>query len=133
MSIPLSINPNDLFQIQQAITSKEITKEQMQYSINTITVTDQVSQSTGGGANSSSTPAPGSQAYFEKYKQIGFYFSNDYPKPKTSPNYTEMYNEYLGEKPTYAGKSNGAQLTQVYDTIVTPNYVVAQQMAIDIA
>jgi hypothetical protein len=128
-----TINPNDLFQIQQAITSKEITKEQMQYSINTITVTDQVSQSTGGGANSSSTPAPGSQAYFEKYKQIGFYFSNDYPKPKTSPNYTEMYNEYLGEKPTYAGKSNGAQLTQVYDTIVTPNYVVAQQMAIDIA
>jgi hypothetical protein len=128
-----TINPNDLFQIQQAITSKEITKEQMQYSIDTITVKDQVAQSTGGGANSSSTPAPGSEAYFEKYKQIGFYFSNDYPKPKTSPNYTEMYNEYLGEKPTYAGKSNGAQLTQVYDTVVTPNYVFAQEMVIDIA
>jgi hypothetical protein len=31
-----TINPNDLFQIQQAITSKEITREQMQYVISTL-------------------------------------------------------------------------------------------------
>ena len=131
-----TINPNDLFQIQQAITSKEITKEQMQYSIDTITVIDQVAQSTGGGANSSSTPAPGSTAYFmEKYAQIGFYFGNDFPKPKTSPNYTEEYNRYTSStnKALYASKSNGAQLTQAFDTMVTPNYVIANNMAVDIA
>jgi hypothetical protein len=134
-----TINPNDLFQIQQAITSKEITREQMQFAVSTVTVKSQVSDGNGsgdgsGGANSSSTPALGSAAYFmEKYAQIGFYFSNDYPKPKTSPNYTEMYDEYIGEKPTYSSKSNGAQLTQAFDTMVTPNYVIAQQMAIDIA
>jgi len=33
-----TINPNDLFQMQQAITSKEITKEQMEYVVSTITV-----------------------------------------------------------------------------------------------
>jgi hypothetical protein len=134
-----TINPNDLFQIQQAITSKEITREQMQFAVSTITVDPQVSEENGAGngstgANTSSTPALGSTAYFmKKYEQIGFYFSNDYPKPKTSPNYTEMYDEYIGEKPTYSSKSNGAQLTQAFDTMVTPNYVIAQQMAIDIA
>jgi len=133
------INPNDLFQIQQAITSKDITREQMQFAVSTVTVKSQVAGENGagdgsGGATSSSTPALGSAAYFmEKYAQIGFYFSNDYPKPKTSPNYTEMYDEYIGEKPTYVGKSNGAQLSQAFDTMVTPNYAIAQQMAIDIA
>jgi hypothetical protein len=124
-----TINPNDLHDIQQAITSKDITKEQMQYAIKTITVDEQVAQS-----NNSTTPAPGSTEYFtDKYRQIGFYFANDYPKPKTTPNYTDMYNLYLGQKPTYAGKSNGTQLVQTYDTMVTPNYVIAQQMAVDIA
>jgi hypothetical protein len=89
-----TINPNDLFQIQQAITSKEITKEQMQYAVSTITVDAQVAGENGAGngsagANSSSTPALGSPEYFAKYNQIGFYFGNDYPKRNTSPNYTE--------------------------------------------
>ena len=136
-----TINPNDLFQIQQAITSKEITREQMQFAVSTITVDAQVAGANGagngsGGANSSSTPPPGSPAYFmEKYAQIGFYFGNDFPKPKTSPNYTEEYNRYTSStnKALYASKSNGTQLTRAFDTMVTPNYVIAQQMAIDIA
>jgi hypothetical protein len=133
-----TINPNDLFQIQQAITSKEITKEQMEYAVSTITTYPQNAQSGGAGngstgANSSSTPAPGSNSYFEKYKQLGFYFSNDYPKPNTSPNYPEMYDEYIGEKPTYLGKTNGTQLDEFYNTVVTSNYEIAQQFALDIA
>ena len=43
-----TINPNDLFQIQQAITSKEITREQMEYAVSTITTYPQSAQ--GGGA-----------------------------------------------------------------------------------
>jgi hypothetical protein len=135
-----TINPNDLFQIQQAITSKEITREQMQYAVSTITVDAQVAGENGAGngstgANSSSTPASGSPEYFAKYNQIGFYFGNDFPKRNTSPNYTEEYNRYTSatNKGIYASKSNGAQLTQAFDTMVTPNYVIANKMAVDIA
>ena len=135
-----TIPPNDLFNIQQAITSKEITREQMEFAVSEITVDNQVAGSNGGGGgsagtNSSSTPAPGSTEYFAKYNQIGFYFGNDYPKPGTSPNYTEEYNRYTspGNKALYASKSNGSQLTQVFNTMVTPNYTIAQLMAVDIA
>ena len=129
-----TINPNDLFQIQQAITSKEITKEQMQYAISEITVRDDVAaNNSGGGASGSGGSGAGSEDYFNKYKQLGFYFSNDYPRPKTSPNYEEMYTEYIGEKPTYSKKSNGPQLDEFYNTVVTPNYEVAKQFAIDIS
>ena len=110
----------------------------MEYAVSTITTYPQSAQGGGAGngstgANSSSTPAPGSNSYFEKYKQLGFYFSNDYPKPKTSPNYPEMYDEYIGEKPTYLGKTNGVQLDEFYNTVVTANYEIAQQFALDVA
>ena len=76
-----TINPNDLFQMQQAITSKEITKEQMEYVVSTITVESPIASSNGGGATSASTPIIGNTEYFmNKYNQIGFYFGNDYPK-----------------------------------------------------
>ena len=131
-----TINPNDLFQMQQAITSKEITKEQMEYVVSTITVESPIASSNGGGATSASTPIIGNTEYFmNKYNQIGFYFGNDYPKPDTSPNYTEEYNRYTSatNKNLYASKSNGAQLIQTFDTMVTPNYEIAKQMAIDVA
>ena len=130
-----TINPNDLFQIQQAITSKEITKEQMQYAVSTITDTSQVAGSnSGGGVSGSGGSGDGSTDYFmKKYQQIGFYFSNDYPRPKTAPSYPSMYDEYQGEKPTYLGKTNGEQLGRFFSTVIEPNYQVAQQMAIDIA
>jgi hypothetical protein len=130
-----TINPNDLFQIQQAITSKEITREQMQYAINTIKDTPQVADSnSGGGVSGSGGSGDGSTDYFmKKYQQIGFYFSNDYPRPKTAPSYPSMYDEYQGEKPTYLGKTNGEQLGRFFSTVIEPNYQVAQQMAIDIA
>jgi hypothetical protein len=128
-----TINPNDLEQMQQAITSKEITKEQMEYVVSTITVNSPIASSNGGGA-SASTPIIGNTEYFmSKYNQIGFYFANDYPKPSTSPSYPEMYDVYIGQKTTYAGKTNGTQLVQTYDTMVTPNYEIAKQMAIDVA
>jgi len=120
-----TISPNDLFQIQQAISSKEVTKEQMQYAVSTVTTIPQVAGNNGNGGTN--------KDYFTKYKNIGFYFSNDYPKPKTSPNYTEMYTEYIGEQPTYSKKTNGVQLDEFYNTVVNPNYDIAQQLAIDLA
>ena len=129
-----TINPNDLFQMQQAITSKEITKEQMEYIANTIKVDPELAAANSGGGTTGSGGSNGNGGVdLSKYEQIGFYFSNDYPQPKTAPNYNEMYDEYIGEKPTYSKKSNGPQLDEFYNTVITPNYKIAQQLAIDVA
>jgi len=129
-----TINPNDLFQMQQAITSKEITKEQMQYIVSEITTTPEAAQAnSGGGATGSGGSNGNGGINLKDYEQIGFYFANDYPLPKTAPNYNEMYDEYIGEKPTYLKKSNGPQLDEFYNTVITPNYKIAQQLAIDVA
>ena len=137
-----TIGPNDLYQIQQAITSKELTKEQMEYVTSTITTIPQVAGQTTGniGGNGGSGGAP---INFDKYLNLGFYFSNDYPKPNgaktdaeflvNTPNYNLMYDEYINEKPTYSVKPNGTELDENYNTVVTPNYEVGKQLAIDIA
>jgi hypothetical protein len=129
-----TINPNDLFQIQQAITSKEITREQMQYAVSEIETKPQLAApNSGGGVTGSGGGSGNGGIELSKYEQIGFYFSNDYPKQKTSPNYNEMYDEYITEKPTYLAKSNGAQLDEFFNTVVTPNYKLAQELAINVA
>ena len=129
-----TINPNDLFQIQQAITSKEITREQMQYAVSEVETKPQLAApNSGGGATGSGGGSGNGGIDLSKYEQIGFYFSNDYPKQKTSPNYNDMYDEYITEKPTYLSKSNGAQLDEFFNTVVTPNYKLAQELAINVA
>ena len=129
-----TINPNDLFQIQQAITSKEITREQMQYAVSEVETKPQLAApNSGGGATGSGGGNGNGGIDLSKYEQIGFYFSNDYPKQKTSPNYNDMYDEYITEKPTYLAKSNGAQLDEFFNTVVTPNYKLAQELAINVA
>jgi len=133
-----TINPNDLFQIQQAITSKELTREQMQYAINTIPpgLPEAAANNSGGGVSGSGGAGEGSTDYFmKKYQQIGFYFGNDYPKRGTSPNYSQEYTRYTSPENValYESKSNGEQLGRFFDTVVTPNYQVAQEMAIDLA
>jgi hypothetical protein len=133
-----TINPNDLFQIQQAITSKEITREQMQYAINTIdggNPTVAASNSGGGVTGSGGGGATGS-VELNKYQQIAFYFGNDFPKQnKPIPNYAQEYDRYTS--PTnvglYTSKPNGAQLDEFFNTVVTPNYQIGQQLADKIA
>lgn len=133
-----TISPNDLFQIQQAITSKTLSKEQIQYAVNTVGSIPQASSTIGGagtgGANQSTNGVNtgGSTTSLKDYNQFGLYFSNDYPKPGTEPNYNEMYSEYLSEKPTYESKPDGTQLVEFFDTVVTANYEVAKQLIIDI-
>jgi hypothetical protein len=132
-----TINPNDLFQIQQAITSKEITREQMQYAVQTVTVNDELSASnSGGGVTGSNSGGDGNANDLNaKYQQIGFYFGNDYPKRGTSPNYSQEYERYTapGNISLYAGKPNGDQLNRFFNTVVKSNYSIAQKLAIEIA
>ena len=128
----VTINPNDLFELQQAISTKELTREQIIYSRVTIesgafspgSQAQPLAQEGGGG---------NTDLDFKKYVQLGFYYGNDYPKPKqTDINYTEEYTRYIGEKPEYATKSNASETATFFDTVVTPNYDVINQFAIEL-
>lgn len=128
----VTVNPNDLFELQQAISSKEMTREQIVYTRGTIESgafspngNDVPVAQEGGGGNT--------DLDFKKYVQLGFYFGNDYPKPKTEVNYTEEYTRYTTEDKTeYATKSNASETATFFDTVVTPNYEVINQFAIEL-
>jgi hypothetical protein len=128
----VTVNPNDLFELQQAISSKEMTREQIVYTRGTIEsgafspngATQPLAQEGGGG---------NSNLNFDDYKYLGFYFGNDYPKPKTDINYNEEYTRYTTEDKTeYATKSNASETATFFDTVVTPNYEVINQFAIEL-
>ena len=128
----VTVNPNDLFELQQAISSKEMTREQIEFTRQTIETGYNspngadvpVSQSGGGGNTDLS---------FKKYLQLGFYFGNDYPKPNTVINYTTEYSRYTTEdKSEYAKKSNSQETATFFDTVVTPNYEAINEFAIEL-
>jgi outer membrane protein OmpA-like peptidoglycan-associated protein len=108
-----TIPPNDLFQIQKAITSKELTKEEMQYAVDTITTIPQVAQATGGNT---------ANAELQKFLNYGFYFNNDIPSP-TTVTYQTTYTTYIGQKDDYARISpkTAEQTTSFFDNVITPN------------
>jgi hypothetical protein len=130
-----TVNPNDLFQLQEAITSKETTKEQTEYikktvktGVNSTTGADADVAQSGGGGNP--------QDLFNKYKNLGFYFGNDYPKKnQTVPNYTVEYDRYTSKANTdyYKTKPNSNQTTEVFETVVTPNFEIIKQFTVDLA
>ena len=109
-----TISPNDLQQLQEIITSKTLTKEQMEYTVNTITTQPQVSESknTGGGT----------QSTLKSFENLGFYFNNDIPAQLNEP-FGPLYNTYIGQKSYYQTQSpsTAQQTTSFFDSVVTPN------------
>jgi hypothetical protein len=122
-----TVNPNDLYLLQQAITSKETTKEQTEYIKKTI----QTGNNSPTGADTNVSQAS-SENLFGKYKDLGFYFENDYPQKNNVSAYPSQYNLYIGNKSVYNSKPNAAQTSEVFETVVTPNYEVMKQLAVDI-
>ena len=124
-----NVPPGDLYLLQEAITSKQMTKEQMQYTINTI-------QSGVAGGQGQTTAGNTSENPFEKYKQTAFYYGNDYPKQNTSINYTEEYNRYTSEsnKNYYKTKSpsTSAQTSSFFTSVVESNYKRMQELAVEL-
>jgi hypothetical protein len=129
----VTVNPNDLFELQQAITSKEMTREQIEYTKKTIQSGFNspnggdvpISQSGGGG---------NTNELFKDYIQFGFYFGNDYPKPNTTINYTTEYDRYTSEsnRKFYNTKPNADATSSFFDTVVTPNYEVIKGLATEL-
>jgi len=129
----VTVNPNDLFELQQAISSKEMTREQIEFTRKTIETGNNsplggdvpVSQSGGGG---------NTNELFKQYIQFGLYFENDYPKPKGDINYVTLYNEYISptNKNLYKSKPNSEATEQFFNTVVTPNYEVIRGLAVEL-
>ena len=121
-----NVPPGDLYLLQQAITSKEITKEQLQYSLKTIQSGKDGGQGQDTRGNTPSDPFP-------KYIQTGFYYGNDYPKPNTTINYTSEYNRYTSadNKQYYNTKSpsTAQQTSSFFTNVVEANYTRVQELA----
>jgi hypothetical protein len=124
-----NVPPGDLFLLQQAITSKEITKEQLQYSLQTI-------RSGVAGGQGQTTASNPTQDPFEKYKDTAFYYGNDYPKPNTTINYTEEYTRYTSEsnKNYYKTKSpsTAEQTLAFFTNVVEANYKIMNELATEL-
>ena len=127
-----TINPNDLYELQQAIKSDVLTREQLIYirqtlesgNDSTLGTTVPVAQEGGGG---------NSQTLFKNYEQLGFYFGNAIPAPSEDINYNQEYERYTTvDKTTYKSKENAQATEQFFNTVVTPNYEAINQFAIEL-
>jgi hypothetical protein len=126
-----TIPPGELSYLQDVITSKEATKEELQFIKETIQ-TGKDAPNKGGTVVAQSNSL--GKDYFGKYINIGAYFGNDYPKPNTAPNYTTEYVRYTSPSNVnlYTQKNNGAALGNFFNKAVTPNYHVLTGMTLDL-
>jgi hypothetical protein len=126
-----TINPNDLYLLQTAITTKDLTREQLIATKQTIQTGFNAPNS---GADSISQATTADNKYWEKYTQLGFYFANDYPKKGNVTPYSNQYSIYEGQKNTYIQKSTSTNnLTEFFNTVVETNYSAIQVFIEDIA
>ena len=126
-----TINPNDLYLLQTAITSKDLTREQLITTKQTIQTGFNAPNS---GADSISQATTADNKYWEKYTQLGVYFANDYPKKGSVTPYSNQYSIYQGQKNTYNEKSTSTNnLTEFFNTVVETNYTAMQIFIEDIA
>lgn len=124
-----TINPNDLFQLQEAISSKKLTREQIEWSKQTIQT------GVNGGQGQDLAQSTNTKIDLDKkYKQLGFYFGNDYPKPNSVVNYTQEYNRYTSpsNKNFYYTKSasTSAQTSSFFEKVVEANYYLINEKLI---
>jgi hypothetical protein len=120
-----TIPPNDLFNIQEVITSKQESREQLRYILNDITNDAQVSEVNGSGS------AP--QNNFGQFVNKAFYFNNNQPEPK-SPNqsFSSLYTSYVSQ-PTIdnykkQSKTSSGDTTLFFDTVITKNKTAIDEL-----
>jgi hypothetical protein len=128
-----TINPNDLYLLQTAITTKDLTREQL---ISTKQTIQTGFNAPNSGADSIG-PTVNDDYWKTNYGQIGFYFANDYPQKdntvnKIPLNYSSQYNFYIGQKNTYLVKPNANQTSQFFSSVVDSNYEKLNELVKDI-
>lgn len=118
------INPNDLYQLQEAITSKKLSREQIEWSKQTIQT------GVDGGQGQTVAQSTSTNIQLKNYVQLGFYFANDYPKPNvTVTDYNAQWVIYNGERAEY----NKQEATkQFFTEVVDNNYNNAKKLVNDL-
>jgi hypothetical protein len=108
-----TIKQNDLFQIQQAITSKELPQESLKYAVDTVGNINVVSQGT--------VSATEANTKIMEYNDLGFYFDNDIPK-QLGVNYIDTYIPYVSKEGSYGPNAvTIGQTTNFFQTVIKPN------------
>lgn len=117
-----TINPNDLFEIQQKIQYKNITTEETRYLTNTIQTG--VGSTTGGGTDGSGDTNTGSNTAqtaleqdFKKYISAAYYYDNDIPNANTTVSpYQIYYNAYTSAttKKRYQENANDPEAVALF-------------------
>jgi len=110
-----TISPNDLFQLQTALSSKELTKEQIEYVVNTIDSKDQVKSDNG-----STGGAPVND--LKQFENISFYFDNNIPK-ELGENYQTLFDAYTGttRRDRYNTYPDSGATNSFFNTVIIPN------------
>ena len=130
-----TIPSSELFTYQQILNDPNVTQEQIQSITNTVnnnvsTVSDVGASSGGVGGGDS---ANGAGTYdFSKYVNLGFYFENDFPDPKTknttsSQPFNTLYNSYIALQPTYLQRTvqtdeSKTQVTNFFNDVIEDNF-----------
>ena len=108
-----TIKQNDLFQIQQAITSKELPQESLEYAVNTVGNVNVVSQGTAGITDANNK--------IMAYNDLGFYFDNDVPS-QLGVDYETTYTPYISKEGSYGPNTvTVAQTTNFFQSVIKPN------------
>ena len=125
-----TVKPGELSYLQDMISSKNMTKEELQFTKQTI---ETGNNAPNGGATPVTQSSLGSD-FFKGYVQKAGYFGNDFPKQNTTPNYTAEYDRYVstGNVNLYGSKPNGERLVKFFDVVVKPNYKSLQELAVEL-
>ena len=126
-----TVNPNDLYQLQQAITSQEMTKEQIQFTKETIQTG--VNSPNGAGSAVAQATSIGNDYFYKYNSALAFYFDNDIPKKGDVPNYNIEYTRYTAATNIATYAKNDASSAQFFTEVVIGNYQLIQDMVKDIA
>ena len=114
-----TIPPNELQDIQQAIASKNLSKEQVSVAKNTLATGARDTQSSSQPITQPSQNTP--QDTLKQFQNFALYFPNDIPAPPSvSPvvgSYSQYYTDYINQSTTtYAGQG------VFINNVVTQNY-----------
>ena len=138
-----TVNPNDIFEIQQRLETKNVTREEVTYYTRT-TQSGAFNTNDGGGVtdgtgSTNGQGIPGSLNY-KSYVNYSLYFENDIPKPNQEvQNYQVYYNTYTSQsnKDVYATKSSqigeSTQVAQFFTQVVEGNKNTLEQMFIQLS
>lgn len=128
-----TVNPNDIFEIQKELQSRDVSRERVRYIKDTVTTGED-----GTPDTVKTTPVPPT-IDVNKYKNLGFYFHNDIPlRKQTVGSFETYYGEYLSLKTTYSKNSpttttpyssSAAQTANFFTDIVEDNFAKLKEMA----